>query len=64
MVVDVGAIDPTDESAFDEWFALWHKTDLERWPEGPGWQREERRAMALDLDGPEESHYLHGSLRR
>jgi RimJ/RimL family protein N-acetyltransferase len=57
-VVDVGAIDPTDETAFDEWFALWHKTDLERWPEGPGWQREERRAMALDRDGPEENHCL------
>ncbi len=58
MAVDVTVIDATDEVAFDEWFALWHKTDLERWPEGPGWQREERRAMALDRDGPEDNRCL------
>ena len=57
-VIDVAALDPSDGAAFDEWFVLWHQTDLERWPDGPGWQREERRAMALDRDGPEDNRCL------
>ncbi len=51
--VDVSAIEPADPRAFDEWFALLHETDRERWPGGPGWQRGERLAMALDVEGPE-----------
>jgi GNAT superfamily N-acetyltransferase len=56
--VDVVAIDPRDARAFEEWFAVWHDTDMERWPDGPGWQREERVAMALDDEGPEENRPL------
>ncbi len=50
----VEEIDPRHDAAFDAWFAVMQVTDAERWPEGPGWQRVERRAMALDEDGPEE----------
>lgn len=49
--LDVAAIDPHDTNAFNEWFAVWHATDMEQWPEGPGWQYEELLAMALDRDG-------------
>jgi GNAT superfamily N-acetyltransferase len=52
--VRVDEIDPRDEAAFDAWFAVMRVTDAECWPEGPGWQRVERLAMALDEDGPEE----------
>jgi GNAT superfamily N-acetyltransferase len=52
--VTVEAVDPRDESAFDEWFSVLAVTDQERWPGRPGWQRVERLAMALDEDGPEE----------
>ena len=61
LAVDVSAIDPADPAdpgAFDEWFALLHETDLERWPDAPGWQRAERLAMALDGEGPEEHRCL------
>ncbi|HWD56068.1 MAG TPA: GNAT family N-acetyltransferase [Acidimicrobiales bacterium] len=57
-VAPVATIDPRDTPAFDEWFAVWHVTDLERTPGGPGWQYEERLAMALDEDGPEENRPL------
>jgi GNAT superfamily N-acetyltransferase len=50
----VEEIDPRHDAAFDAWFAVMQVTDAERWPEGPGWQRVERRAMALDEEGPEE----------
>jgi len=53
-LVDVAAIDPRHEAAFDAWFAVLQATDAERWPDRPGWQRVERLAMALDHDGPEE----------
>jgi GNAT superfamily N-acetyltransferase len=49
--IEVETIDPHDATAFDEWFAVWHETDLERWPRGPGWQYEELLAMALDTEG-------------
>jgi GNAT superfamily N-acetyltransferase len=56
--LDVAVVDAGDTGAFDEWFAVWHVTDLEHWPDGPGWQYAERRAMALDEDGPEENKPL------
>jgi GNAT superfamily N-acetyltransferase len=56
--VNVERIDPSDTHAFDEWFAVLHETDLERWPEEPGWQRVERRALALDRNGPIEHQCL------
>jgi GNAT superfamily N-acetyltransferase len=56
--VEVRQIDPRDEVAFDAWFAVMASTDHERWPDKPGWQRPERRAMALDADGPEEHRCL------
>jgi GNAT superfamily N-acetyltransferase len=56
--VGVGTVDPRDTPAFDEWFAVWHVTDLEHTPGGPGWQYAERLAMALDEDGPEENRPL------
>jgi GNAT superfamily N-acetyltransferase len=54
MNVHVSEIDPRDETAFDAWFHVVQVTDSERWPAKPGWQREERLAMALDSDGPEQ----------
>jgi GNAT superfamily N-acetyltransferase len=50
--VEVERIDASGARAFDEWFAVLHETDLERWPGEPGWQRVERRALALDSRGP------------
>ena len=56
--IEVEAIDPRDKAAFDEWFAVWRVIDIERWPEGPGWQYEELLAMALDRDGPHQRRPL------
>jgi len=56
--LQVAEIDPHDESAFDAWFSVMRATDMERWPDKPGWQRVERLAMALDEDGPEEHRLL------
>jgi GNAT superfamily N-acetyltransferase len=56
--VEVQAVDAADPAAFDEWFAVLHATDLELYPDGPGWQRAERLAMALDRDGPEQHRCL------
>jgi GNAT superfamily N-acetyltransferase len=56
--VDVGQIDPRDDDAFDDWFGAVRATDMERWPDKPGWQRVERLAMALDENGPEEHRLL------
>jgi GNAT superfamily N-acetyltransferase len=58
VTVEVAQIDPHDEAAFDAWFAVLHATDQERWPDKPGWQREERLAMALNAAGPEEHRCL------
>jgi GNAT superfamily N-acetyltransferase len=49
--IEVEAIDPHDNPAFDAWFAVWNAIDAERWPGQPGWQYEELLAMALDRDG-------------
>jgi GNAT superfamily N-acetyltransferase len=51
-------IDPDDGALFDAWFAVLRETDLERWPDRPGWQRAERLAQALDTEGPEEHRCL------
>ncbi len=51
-------IDPHDGDAFEAWFAVMSTTDKERWPDKPGWQRQERLAMALDTEGPEEHRCL------
>lgn len=56
--VEVEAIDPRNKDAFDEWFAVWQLTDMERYPGGPGWQYAERLAMALDEEGPDENRPL------
>ena len=56
--LEVVAVDARDDRAFDEWFAVLRATDLERWPDGPGWQRAERLAQALDEQGPEEHRCL------
>jgi GNAT superfamily N-acetyltransferase len=56
--IAVTTIDPTDGAAFDEWFAVLRAIDEERWPGGPGWQREERLAKALDRDGSREHRCL------
>jgi GNAT superfamily N-acetyltransferase len=56
--LDVAAIDPSDSRAFDEWFDILRTTDLERWPDLPGWQRAELLARALDEDGPQEFRCL------
>ncbi len=56
--LQIEVVDRHDDAAFDEWFAVWHVTDLEHWPEGPGWQHAERRAMALDETGPEDNRPL------
>jgi GNAT superfamily N-acetyltransferase len=57
-VVQVVQIDPHDERAFDDWFAVLRATDTERWPDRPGWQRSERLAWVLDSEGPEEHRCL------
>lgn len=49
--IDVEVIDPRHEAAFDEWFGVLHATDMERWPDKPGWQRVERLAMATAEHG-------------
>jgi GNAT superfamily N-acetyltransferase len=54
----VTTIDPADDTAFDEWFTVLRAIDEERWPGGPGWQREERLAKALDRHGPRENRCL------
>jgi hypothetical protein len=46
VAVQVVEIDPHDEEAFDAWFSVMHATDMEPWPDKPGWQRVERLAMA------------------
>ena len=51
-------VDPFDDEAFDRWFDVLHRTDLERWPAGLGWHRAERLAMLRDTDGPEEHRYF------
>ena len=56
--VQVVRIDANDGRAFDEWFEVLIETDRPRWPGGPGWQRVERLAMALDDDGPVEHQCL------
>jgi GNAT superfamily N-acetyltransferase len=56
--VALGQVDPRDGPPFDEWFAVLRATDLERWPDGPGWQRAERLAQALDQEGPVEHRCL------
>ncbi|HEX3793184.1 MAG TPA: GNAT family N-acetyltransferase [Acidimicrobiales bacterium] len=56
--MDVVVIDPHDAAAFDAWFDVLHVTDLERWPDKPGWQRAERLAWALSTDGAEEHRCL------
>ena len=56
--MEVVRIDPNNGRAFDEWFEVLLETDRPRWPEGPGWQRVERLAMALDDDGPVEHQCL------
>lgn len=58
MGIAVQVIDPRDDVAFDEWFAVLHVTDKERWPDKDGWHRAERLAWALDEDGPEEHRCL------
>jgi GNAT superfamily N-acetyltransferase len=57
-VVLVQQINPDDEAAFDDWFAVLQATDRERWPDKPGWRRQERLVWALDVDGPEEHRCL------
>ncbi len=57
-MIEVSQIDAFDEAAFDEWFEVLHATDIERWPDKPGWQRAERLAWAQEQDGPEEHRSL------
>jgi GNAT superfamily N-acetyltransferase len=47
-VTTVEAVDPLAPGAFDEWFDVLHATDLERWPDRPGWQRPEIYNQATD----------------
>lgn len=44
-------VDPTDDWAFDAWFAAFDAGHLARWPDEPGWQPEEQRALALHRVG-------------
>jgi GNAT superfamily N-acetyltransferase len=44
--VDVRRISPDDEVIFAQWYAIWHLTDQERWPDLPGWNAREIAAMA------------------
>jgi GNAT superfamily N-acetyltransferase len=44
--VEVRRIDADDDDVFGHWFDLWRLTDLERWPDHPGWGHRELRALA------------------
>jgi GNAT superfamily N-acetyltransferase len=56
--MDVRRIDPNDDAAFGAWFAIWQRTDLERWPDIPGWSARVVKAMATQTDGSEERQCL------
>jgi len=45
--MQVQRVDPSrDASAFAEWFAIWHLTDLEKFPDEMGWDELDLAAMA------------------
>jgi GNAT superfamily N-acetyltransferase len=46
----VHLIDSHDDAAFDAWYEVLRVTDLERWPDNPGWDHRTVKAMA-DLEG-------------
>jgi GNAT superfamily N-acetyltransferase len=50
LSVSVVPVDPTDQSAYDAWFAVIEAGNEDRWPGRPGWQPDELRAPALDPD--------------
>jgi len=45
VAVEVRRVDPDDEAAFDDWYAILRETDLERWPDFGGWSRREVHAL-------------------
>lgn len=51
-------IDPDDEDRFAQWFALWRQTDLQLWPDVPGWDARDVWAMARQRGCANEHHLL------
>jgi GNAT superfamily N-acetyltransferase len=49
--VDVQVIDPRDDEAFGDWFAVADTSRRDSWPGEPGWLPVEVRAQALDDGG-------------
>jgi GNAT superfamily N-acetyltransferase len=56
--MEVQRIDPDDGAIFSRWFALWRLTDLELWPDVPGWDERELGAMARQRGRAREHHLL------
>ncbi len=56
--MEIRRIDPSDASAFGDWYALLRATDLERWPDVAGWSEQTVRAMASLREGPTEYQCL------
>jgi GNAT superfamily N-acetyltransferase len=56
--VDVHVIDPRDEPAFADWYAVIAATQQDLWPGEPGWQLGELRAQALVEDTAERTECL------
>jgi GNAT superfamily N-acetyltransferase len=51
-------IDPESQSDYSEWFALWRLTDLELWPDVPGWDERDIWAMARQVRSAHEHQLL------
>jgi GNAT superfamily N-acetyltransferase len=49
--VPVHLIDSRDDAAFSAWYEVLRVTDLERWPDHAGWDRQTVKAMADQRDG-------------
>jgi GNAT superfamily N-acetyltransferase len=56
--VDVHLIDPRDDGAFADWYAVVDATQRDLWPGEPGWLPVEVRVQALDGGGDERVELL------
>jgi GNAT superfamily N-acetyltransferase len=47
-----------DVTAFEDWFAIWHTTDLEKFPDEPGWDEQDIRSMAAQQNSTDHRFLL------
>jgi GNAT superfamily N-acetyltransferase len=47
-----------DATAFEDWFAIWHLTDLEKFPDEPGWDERDIRSMAQAQEQDASEHHF------